>query len=79
MKHRLWVEMHYVVPIEWESEHEDRAEAIKEAQADSHEVCELLPDNDALIEVVVDGWTDVLDKRIDGIYERTYPSGGGTG
>jgi hypothetical protein len=67
--HRLWVEVHYVFPIEWDSEHDDRAEAITEAQQDKGAVAELLP---ACMAVVVpfDAWLDVLDKTVDGIYQR---------
>lgn len=69
--HRLWVEVHYVMPIEWDSEHDERAKAIKEAIAyDSGSIAELLPEHTVQCDEIQDAWLDVLEGRIDGIYER---------
>ena len=72
--HRLWVEVHYVMPIEWDSEHDDRSKAIEEAIAcDSSYIAELLPEHTVQCDDVKDAWLDVLEGRIDGIYERANP------
>lgn len=75
VRHRLWVEVHYVMPIEWDSEHADRGRAIKEAQHNQSVISELelLPEHALMSDVIVDAWCDVLDDRIDGIYERANP------